>query len=227
MYMKPLRGMYISFLEGGGVRCYVTASRLLKKTELIVAALRSRCGHYILPCCFFFFYLSFFFFSSPTVRPRRLDVYHTVYFHTWCDLSANLGCRSETCCTRLAENTGRKKIVKNSSSGHHRTTLSGYIFATKAQSEKSYLNSNISSIRPQYGKLQPTNGWDRFGYLGHPTKCQPVLRLGSVTARHSSSRRQPNFAALNRGRHLYLAGRPSRWVLAHIIVLSIMCWRYN
>jgi len=31
-----------------------------------------------------------------------------------------------------------------------------------------------------------------------------------------SSGRQPNFAALNRGRHLYSAGRPSRWALAHI-----------
>ena len=29
-------------------------------------------------------------------------------------------------------------------------------------------------------------------------------------------RRQPNFAALNRGRHLCSAGRPSRWALAHI-----------
>ena len=35
---------------------------------------------------------------------------------------------------------------------------------------------------------------------------------------HSSSGRQPNFAALNRGRHLYSAGRPSRWALAHILV---------
>jgi len=26
-------------------------------------------------------------------------------------------------------------------------------------------------------------------------------------------------AALNRGRYTYLAGRPSRWVLAHILVL--------
>jgi len=43
-----------------------------------------------------------------------------------------------------------------------------------------------------------------------------VLAVGSVTARHSSSRRQPNLAALNRGRHLYSAGRPSRWALAHI-----------
>jgi len=32
----------------------------------------------------------------------------------------------------------------------------------------------------------------------------------------SSSRRQPNFAVLNRGRHLYSAGRPLRWELAHI-----------
>jgi len=31
-------------------------------------------------------------------------------------------------CTRLAENTERKK----SQSAHHRTNLSGYIFATKA-----------------------------------------------------------------------------------------------
>ena len=32
----------------------------------------------------------------------------------------------------------------------------------------------------------------------------------------SSSGRQPNFAALNRWRHLCSAGRPSRWALAHI-----------
>ena len=35
----------------------------------------------------------------------------------------------------------------------------------------------------------------------------------------SSSGRQPNFAALNRGRHLCSAGRPSGWALAHILVL--------
>ena len=37
-------------------------------------------------------------------------------------------------------------------------------------------------------------------------------------ARQSSSERQPNFAALNRGRHLCLAGRPSGWALAHTVV---------
>ena len=46
------------------------------------------------------------------------------------------------------------------------------------------------------------------------------MRLGSVTARHSGSGRQPKFAALNRVRHLYSAGRPSRRVLAHILVIN-------
>jgi len=39
-----------------------------------------------------------------------------------------------------------------------------------------------------------------------------------LPARQSNSERQPNFAALKRGRHLCLAGQPSRWALAHILV---------
>ena len=38
----------------------------------------------------------------------------------------------------------------------------------------------------------------------------------------SGSGRQPNFAALNRGRHLCLAGRPSGWALAHILVIWVL-----
>jgi len=41
---------------------------------------------------------------------------------------------------------------------------------------------------------------------GTPAQFQPLSLLGSVTARQSSSERQPDFAALNRGRHL-LFGR--------------------
>jgi len=37
----------------------------------------------------------------------------------------------------------------------------------------------------------------------------------------SSSGRQPNIAALNRGRYLCSAGRPSGWALAHILVQYI------
>jgi len=35
------------------------------------------------------------------------------------------------------------------------------------------------------------------------------------------SGRQPNFAALNKWRQLYSTGRPSRWALAHILVLQL------
>jgi len=51
------------------------------------------------------------------------------------------------CCTRLAENTGCKNDAKKSSSGHHPTTLSGYIFENKAciDNRKNLLSSNISS----------------------------------------------------------------------------------
>jgi len=104
-----------------------------------MASVRSRHGHYIF--ALWSLLSSFFFFiSSPNLSRRILDVY------TWCGLSANLGCRSETCCTRLAENTGRKK----SRSEHHRTTLSGYILATNAHidNRKNMLSSNTSSRCP-------------------------------------------------------------------------------
>jgi len=69
----------------------------------------------------------FLLFASPILSGRRLDVYHTST-HNVALMSANLECGSEMCCMRLAENTGRK----NSPSVHHRTNLSGNIFATKA-----------------------------------------------------------------------------------------------
>ena len=47
------------------------------------------------------------------------------------------------------------------------------------------------------------------------------FRLGSVTARHLVVGVSPNFGALNRGRHLCSAGRPSRSALAHILVIII------
>jgi len=50
--------------------------------------------------------------------------------------------------------------------------------------------------------------------------CIQVLLsyVGTITARQSSSGRQPNFVASSRGRHLYWAGWPSRRALAHILV---------
>ena len=139
----------------------------------------------------------------------------------------------------------------------------------------------------QYGERLPTNGWDWFTSLGHPSKfqrvsvlgfvtaptslnggqpnlaphnvwpsagllhymyifggscpitefcqvqnslCVQVLRspiIGSIIARHLSSGHQPNFVTFSRRRHLYSAGRPSRWASAYILVLTcyINCYR--
>ena len=76
----------------------------------IMAALCNRAGHIYFHPVVSSFFLSSFFFSSSNLSRRRLDVCH---FHTWCGLSVNLRCRSETCCTQLAENTGCKKVAKN------------------------------------------------------------------------------------------------------------------
>jgi len=114
-------------------------------------------------------------------------------------------------------------MTQKSPSAHHRTTLSGHIFATKARidNQKNTLSSNISSTcshnMVNFGLLAAEIGpvvW------GTPANFNGFSSLGSVTARQSSSGRQPNVAALNRGRHLYAAGRPSRWAVAHILVVS-------
>jgi len=105
---------------------------------LFMVALRSRCGHYILPCGFF---LSFF---IPRLISAVADWMSTIGLLRHTMWSANLECMSEMCCTRLAGNTGRKK----SPSAHHRTNFSGYIFGTKAcidNRKKNLLNSNTSS----------------------------------------------------------------------------------
>jgi len=86
-------------------------------------------------------------FPSFEVRATVVRAYlieNSKYFYTWSGPSANLEFRSEMCCTRLTGNTGRKK----SPFWHHRTTLSGYIFGTKAcidNRKKNLLNSNTSS----------------------------------------------------------------------------------
>jgi len=65
----------------------------------------------------------FFFFSSPNLSGRRLDVYNVVW------PSANLECRSEMCCTRLAGNAGPKKSPKI----RHLGTIAQLCRATSSQ----------------------------------------------------------------------------------------------
>ena len=83
-------------------------------------ALCNRADHYI----FALWFLSFFFFLFlPRLISAVRDWMSTILpVHTWCGFRANLECTSEMCCT------GRKK----SPFWHHRTTLSGCIFAAEA-----------------------------------------------------------------------------------------------
>jgi len=160
-------------------RCYYSNIPYKTFSVVIMAVLRSRCGHYIFALSF----LSIYFFF-----PRLISA-----VADW--ISA----------TRLHENTGPKK----SPFGHHRTILSGYIFATKARIDnrkKLVKQQYLLHMSSQYGELRPASGWDHFVSLGHPCKFQRLSRLGSVTARRSSIGRQPHFAALNRGRN-FIFGR--------------------
>ena len=101
---------------------------------------------YFLPCGFYL--LSFFFFSSPNLQ--RSEIGCLPYFRRWCGLSANLGCRSEMCCTRLAGNTGCKNDAKKSPSSHHRTNCRAESSQLQAciDNRKKLLSSNISSTCP-------------------------------------------------------------------------------
>jgi len=92
--------------------------------------------------------LSFFFFSFLAYsQPSQIGC--LPYLHTWCGLSVNFRCMSETCCTRLAGNTGRKKSSKN----RHLGTIAQLCRVISLQLRvrhiwtigKNLLSSNISS----------------------------------------------------------------------------------
>ena len=113
-----------------------------------MAALRSRCGHYIFVLWFLLSSFFFLLFLFPRLISAVAEWMSTILLHmvwqyefrmqVWNVLHA--ACRKYRTI----------KIAKNSPSGHHRTTLSGYIFATKARidNRKKMVNSNISRTRP-------------------------------------------------------------------------------
>jgi len=104
-------------------------------------------------CGFIFFFSCFF----PGLTSAVADWMSIPYFHTWCGLSANLECMSEMKCAVR----GSLKIqdAKKSPSGHHRTTLSGYIFATKA-----CIDSRKKLVKQQY-LFHMTHNMANFGPL--------------------------------------------------------------
>jgi len=136
-------------------------------------------------------------------------------------LSANLRCRSEACCTQLAKSTGHK----NSPSGHRRSTLSCYIFATKA-----HIDSRKKLVRQQY---LLTIWWTSTHYrlksvrlFGAPKQIPTgfASSLHYCTAfEQSAPAKLCGIGQRVRGCHLCSAGQPSCWALAHILVTYTFC----
>ena len=88
-----------------------------------------------------------------------------------------------------------QKIAKTSPPGHHLTTLSGCIFATKAlvDNRKNLLISNISSTcSHNMVNFGPLMAQIRLPVWGTPANFNGFRVLACVTARHCSSGRQPN-----------------------------------
>ena len=126
------------------------------------------------------------------------------------------------CCTRLAENTGRKKVAKK----RHLDTIAEICCAISSQLRhiltvrKNVLSSNMSSRCPHnmvnfgvltaeivslvWGTPANFNGFCVLAALLHGTLVVGVSQT----------------AAFNGGCHLYSTGRPSGWAFAHISSLS-------
>jgi len=88
------------------------------------------------------------------------------------------------CCTQLAGNTGRKNDAKIL----HLGTIAQLCRAVSSQLwcvstiGKTVKWQYLLHMSSQYGKHRPTNGGDRLGSLGHPSKFQRVSRLEFITA---------------------------------------------
>jgi len=125
---------------------------------LFMVALWNRADHYIFILWFLILSSSFFF---PRLISAVADWMYAILPHMVCSLSANLGCRSETCCSQLAENTGRKKVAKN----RHLGTITQLCWAISSQlrrvstiGKKLIKQQYVLQMSPQYSELRPTSG---------------------------------------------------------------------
>ena len=138
---------------------------------LVMAAQWNRAGHYIFVLWFLLSSSSSFFFFLAYSQPWQIGC--LPYFHTWCGLSANLECRSEMCCTRLAKNMGRKKsprIRQLHIVAQCCRAVPSQLRHVSTIGKKLVKQQYLLHMSPQYGELWPANGWDQFRSFGHPSK---------------------------------------------------------
>jgi len=167
------------------------------------------CDFYLLSSSIFFLFLAY---------SQRSEIGCLPYFHTWCGLSGNLECRSETCCARLAENTGRKKSPKSrhmgtipqlcraiSSQLRHISTIGKNLLSSLISSTCLYNMVNVGPLAAEIVSLvwgTPAN-FNGFRVLA-------ALLNGTLVVWASAK-----LCGVEQRVHLYSAGRPSRWAFDH------------
>jgi len=124
---------------------------------------------------------------------------------------------SRTCVNQRSENSG----VSSISFGEYKFN-SDYIF-TRMGTCRSFCSVPLRYNARQFGSIFMAALRSRCGHYIFALWFLLLLLSSFFLSSPNLSRRRldvyhPNFAALNRGRHLYSAGRPSRWALAHILV---------
>ena len=121
------------------------------------------------------------------------------------------------CCTRLAANAGPQKVAKiaipqlcraTSLQLRHVSTIGKNVLSSNISPTCLHNMVNFGPLAAEivslvWGTLANFNGFRVLAALLHGTLVVGVSET----------------AALNRRRHLYSAGRPSRWALAHILVV--------
>jgi len=142
-----------------------------------------------------------------------MDVYHTsthgvalvrIY-------NAGLKCAARA---RLARSAGAKKSPKI-------RRLGTIVQLCRTISSQLVVKQQcLPHMSSHYGELRPTNGWDLLASLGYPCKFQFRVLAALLHGTLVVVVRQT--AALNRGRHLYLAGRPSRCTTFLVKVSKIL-----
>jgi len=120
-----------------------------------------------------------------------------------------------------------QKVAIKSLYGYHRTTLSGYIFATKVHidNRKNLLNSNVfltcAHDMMNFGLLAAEICWRVWGIRANFNWfCVLAALLYSTLVVGVSQ----TLRRWKQGVTLYTSGRPSRWALAHISSSIFFSW---
>jgi len=132
--------------------------------QLLMAALRSRCRHYILVLFLFFF------FPLPNLSGRRLHVYHISTRGVALVRISNAGliCAAHGS-LQMQDLKSRQKFAIWAPS-HSFVGLYLCNWDTYQQSEIKLVKQQcLPHMSSQYRELWPTGGWDLLASLGHPS----------------------------------------------------------